>query len=367
MNIVPKVHKLTESADSYAESTLKGRPIVNGYATVNTEPSKLLGKLFKNCLDKMMELFHRKDIHYPIVNSSRQVIDRISVLDLKAKNPDNIYFISYDFSALYTSIRTNTVFDTIHFLGHVLQLRKEQINLMKELFNFIKANAYFTVGNKRLYLQKEGFAMGSFDSCDGSNLVLLKAEYFMLQNPNIKRHILDFFRFIDDGSLIVYIKPDQIKELIEKIVSYYPKELEVEFKVTKFQTIFLDICYGLGQCTYANGKLHYRVYQKPFNSYAYLNYKSNHPYAVFKGIIQTECHRYMYLSCNKKEYDNMCKLFKIRLRKCGYPKHFISRHMIEYDGKHKNRKTKPKKNTRKILMKIQFDKSHNQHKIFKHI
>ena len=156
------------------------------------------------------------------------MIDRISTMSLKAYNLDNIYFISFDFSALYTSIRKNTVYNTIHFLGHVLQLNKEEINLMKELFNFIKANAYFTVGGKRLYLQKEGFAMGSYDSCDGSNLVLLKAEYFMLQNESIKRHILDFFRFIDDGSLIVYIRQEQIKDFITKIVSYYPKELEIE-------------------------------------------------------------------------------------------------------------------------------------------
>ena len=44
--------------------------------------------------------------------------------------------------------------------------------------------------------------MDSFESS-----ALLKAEYFMPLNPNIKRHILDFFRFIDDGSLIVYIEP----------------------------------------------------------------------------------------------------------------------------------------------------------------
>ena len=46
---------------------------------------------------------------------------------------------------------------------------------MKHLFKFIKQYAYFAVGNKLLYLQKEGFAMGSYDSVDWSNLVLLKS------------------------------------------------------------------------------------------------------------------------------------------------------------------------------------------------
>ena len=65
LNITPKVHKLTDRADINSERTLKGRPIVNGYATVNTEPSKLLDKLSKTCLNNMMVLFHRKEIHYP--------------------------------------------------------------------------------------------------------------------------------------------------------------------------------------------------------------------------------------------------------------------------------------------------------------
>ena len=62
LNITPEVHKLTEKADSKIEHKLKGRPIVNGYATLNTEPSQLLGKLFNNCLDRLKRLFLDKDM-----------------------------------------------------------------------------------------------------------------------------------------------------------------------------------------------------------------------------------------------------------------------------------------------------------------
>ena len=72
---------------------------------------------------------------------------------------------------------------------------------MKDLCNFIKDNAYFTVGNCMLYLQQEGFTMGSYDSMDGANLVLFKSDFYILQkNTNIKNHIVDFYRLIDDGS-----------------------------------------------------------------------------------------------------------------------------------------------------------------------
>ena len=77
---------------------------------------------------------------------------------------------------------------------------------MKDLFRYIKEYAYFSVGNTKLYLQKEGFAMGSYDSGDGANLVLLKSEYFMLQDRKIVDHVIDFVRFIDNGSMIVILK-----------------------------------------------------------------------------------------------------------------------------------------------------------------
>lgn len=43
---------------------------------------------------------------------------------------------------------------------------------MIEQFKYIKQNAYFHIGFKRLSLQKQGLAMGSYDSADIANLVL---------------------------------------------------------------------------------------------------------------------------------------------------------------------------------------------------
>ena len=164
--------------------------------------------------------------------------------------------------------------------------------------------------------------------------------------------------------MVIHIDPNEINEFIACIAYYYQKELEIEFSVTKFKTVFLDLTYGIGQCTYTNGKLHHRVFQKEFNAYAYLHYTSNHQYGVFKGIITTECHRYRTLSCNNKEYTHMCNLFRNRLLKCGYPKRFINRHMLNYEQTvgHK----KPKK-ALFALCKIRYNKLHQQHLLYKTI
>ena len=327
LNITPKVHKLHQGASPDNESELKGRPIVNGFATLNTEPSQLLGKIFSNCLHECICKAASENIISPIIASSKEVKDRLSRLSFSKYKLDNIYFITFDFSSLYTSIKTWTVFDTIHFLGAFLKLDKPLINLMKDLFNFIKQNAYFTVANTLLFLQKEGFAMRSYDSADGANLVLFKSEYnyYMLQNSKLKAHIIEFFRFIDDGSMIICIDFEDIKHFLTTVASYYPKELEIEFKVSKFNTNFLDLTYGIGAETYCNDKCYYRVYQKPFNAYSYTNYTSNHPKGVFKGIIATECHRYRNFSCNEKEYKHICNLFRKVLKKMQLPCIFHSK------------------------------------------
>ena len=373
LNITPKVHKLKETASEMNEKQLKGRPIVNGFATLNTEPSRLLGKIFHDCLNKCIDKAMTMDIRSPIVTGSRDVVNKLNTIPFHHYDLDQIFFITFDFSSLYTSIKKWTVFNTIHFLGAFLKLDKQLINLMKDLFNFIKDNAYFTVGNCMLYLQQEGFAMGSYDSMDGANLVLFKSEFYILQNKNIKNHIVDFYRFIDDGSLILHIVLEDIKSFLEEFASYYPKELEIEFKVSKFQAYFLDLSFGIGYNTYTEGKCYYRVYQKPFNTYSYTNFSSNHPPGVFKGIVTTECHRYRYLSCVEKEYDHMVELFSHRLMKCGFPKQFIHKHMLKFkDGDSHVTDQKLCKNIKKehnfrLLCKWTFDNTYKQYNVLRHI
>ena len=95
---------------------------------------------------------------------------------------------------------------------------------MKDFFLLLRWYAYFTVGTKKIYLQKEGFAMGSYDSG--------KSEYFMQQDKFISSRLMFFFRFIDDGSMAIVMKPKCLSEILKKIVSFCPKEFDTEFKRT---------------------------------------------------------------------------------------------------------------------------------------
>ena len=114
------------------------------------------------------------------------------------------------------------------------------------------------------------------------------------------KYILDFNRFIDDGYIKVNINFDRLEVLISKLAFFYPKELEIKLKINKFKANFLDLTLGIGCNTFTDRKVYYHIYQKPFNTYSYTHYSSNHPKGVSKGIVKTECHIYKYLRCNKK-------------------------------------------------------------------
>ena len=107
---------------------------------------------------------------------------------------NNLLCISPDVGNIQKPLLNNGLFfDMIHFLGAISNLDKTEIYVMKDLFRYVKEYAYFSVGNTKLYLLKEGFAMGSYDSGDGANLVLLKSEYFMLQDRKIVDNVINFF------------------------------------------------------------------------------------------------------------------------------------------------------------------------------
>ena len=101
-----------------------------------------------------------------------------------------LYFVSSDFSSMYTSIDNNTVIDSFLFLRNHLDIDTCKINLMLDFFNYIKHNVYFHIEFKRLFLQKQDLAVGSYDSTDIAHLVLFTSEIRLLKFSRIANRIL---------------------------------------------------------------------------------------------------------------------------------------------------------------------------------
>lgn len=363
LNLVPKPHKLKQKASSSIQHLLKSRPIVNGFNTVITEPSKVLSKLVRYFLKKLRLKFKHCDT---LVNSSLQVVNQLKTISIDPYDME-LHFISFDFSSLYTSIDNYTVISAFLFLQTQLHIEQATIQFMIELFYFIKNNAYFHVGFKRLFLQKQGLAMGSYDSADIANLALFISEIHLFSFSNVSRKILYMARYIDDGTIVLKTTSNQLMLNLHEIKQCYPKELEITFSVNKIHTQFLDITYGIGYTTFINKIVYTSIYQKPYNAYSYIHFNSGHPKHFFKGVITTECHRYRTRSSNAMEYNTMCKLFAIRLQRCGYPKKYIKRHLLSYNfTSNDNFYKKPTLGTCKFC-NIKYQKTTQEHKLVRYI
>jgi hypothetical protein len=185
--------------------------------------------------------------------------------------------------------------------------------------------------------------MGLYDSSDSANLTLLNSEINMYTNFSVRDSIKFFGRYIDDGAMIVRLPQGDICQFVREFASFYPPDLGVTFNISRVQTMFLDTTFGIGHTTILDGSIMYHIYQKPFHTYSYTHFESNHPRSVFTGIIQTECFRYRTRSVDSHEYEHMIKLFRVRLSRCGYSASFINQNVLPFNhSKRANTKDKPK-------------------------
>ena len=92
----------------------------------------------------------------------------------------------------------------------------------------------------------------------------------------------------------------------------------------------LSLVLAMDDLTLSTGVIHYRTFFKKFHKFAYLNPKSNHPKHAFRGLVRSECMRYIRNPLCEDNYMLSLKLFTLRLLKAGYTKGFIHRNVISY-------------------------------------
>ena len=77
--------------------------------------------------------------------------------------------------------------------------------------------------------------------------------------------------------------------------------------------------------------IHFRTFFKKSHKFAYINPTSNHAKHVFKGLIRTECLRYIRNSLTNEHYMTSVGLFYKSLRKIRYHEGFLKRNFFSYD------------------------------------
>lgn len=191
-------------------------------------------------------------------------------------------------------------------------------------------NYYFNVGDD-LYKQMKGVSMGCYFSKEISDLVLLYAEYKFYQTYK-EMSLVIFRRYADDGFMFFSTKNlVLILSELRRLSTFYPKNLVINIKLNVVCCQYLDLILSLNDISDSEGIIHYKTFFKKFHKFSYIEPSSNHPNHVFKGLIRTECARYLRNSLTKGDYDHSVDLLCMRLKKRGYKINFIRMNIIDYD------------------------------------
>ena len=102
MKLLPKVHKLNETPSTDNFNTLTGRPIITAHSWITSNPSRLLGNELDNIILQLKELFKERDIPFPLIYNSTDLIHRLQKFNID--NLNNYNLTTFDFTSLYTNI-----------------------------------------------------------------------------------------------------------------------------------------------------------------------------------------------------------------------------------------------------------------------
>lgn len=223
MKLLPKVHKLTDTASPPNLHNLTGRPIITAHSWTTSNPSRLLGTELDKIILQLKDIFEEPNIPFPLIYNSTDLLD--SFCNFYVDDIDNFTLTTFDFTSLYTNISHS---DTIHAIitsCKLLNLPTFYRDFLLNLNNFINNRNFFFSGQD-VYQQIKGVAMGSYHSQHIADLVLLLRELTFFSERDTTGLFL-FCRYIDDGFLLT--DKNNITDIINHLSTTYPSQIPITF------------------------------------------------------------------------------------------------------------------------------------------
>ncbi len=309
-------------------------------------------------LDRYLEL-----ILYPLLSLIPSKIKNNTHLINKLKNipfKENSQLASLDISNMYPSINQFqaasalelTVKENMSFLKeHVKDFKiiMPKPKYIKFLALIVMRNNIFSFNKKKFFQSRKGVAMGS-------NISVLLAEIFIWKTIETKLtlhhlNITLWGRYIDDIFILTHdtnFDPSKITNLLQTFSS-----LKFTSEGPNKTLNFLDI-----QIKNVDGHFVFQPYEKPTNTHAFLDFHSNHPPQVKKGIIVSKLHRIRDLSASNNIFQIAKSKFKTELLNRNYPSLLIDAQFSKVPFDSNKRKKEPqalKTNLEGIPLILPFD------------
>ena len=249
------------------------------------------------------------------IQDSTDFINLIETLKL----PQTCTLASIDVSSLYTNIP--------HHEGKEAAIQNLTLNqdppplqpqpvVIGELIDIVLQNNVFEF-NDKLYLQKQGTAMGTKMAPSYANLFMGKIEK-QLQNLG-KPHIHTWKRFIDDIFVIWTGSKEDFHTYMEQINQIHDT-IKFTCEASNTEVTFLDVTVCKGEKFTSTGILDVRTHIKPTNKQLYAHASSYHPPATKKAIAKGEAKRFLRTNSTESTYQEMLNKLIIKLKERGYKK-----------------------------------------------
>ena len=190
-----------------------------------------------------------------------------------------------------------------------------QWDAIMELLEVCLKTTYFQVDNK-FFQQKDGMAMGNSLSPIVCDLYMVHFEKLALDSALFKPSC--WFRYVDDTFVIWPHGPNTLQNFLIHLNSIRPTiQFTMETEVNN--TIpFLDVLVTKTDATFST-----KVYRKPTHTGRYLNFESNHPPHIKKGLIRGLQKRAITICQDQNDQHKEISHLRREFLTNGYPPSFI--------------------------------------------
>ncbi len=260
---------------------------------------------------------------YPYVFKHRFVLNDslslIRMLDRLVVPTDNrLRWATYDVHALYPSI------DLERGLKSLQWFMETECNFNDNLREFILVLARFVLTHSYIYCpeistnifhQVIGAAMGCSFIVVYANIHMIRIETPIFHK--FKKNISLYSRLIDDG-ITGWHGSDEDFALFSAAFNEADPSIKVNWTTLKLEADYLDVT-----LVSSNGAIHYEIYSKPGNAYAYLPPSSFHVRSSYPAWIRAELLRLLTRNSDPTRWTKRCQLFYSKLRDIGYGSKFL--------------------------------------------
>ena len=333
--VLPKIHKAPPANSKFA-----GRPIISG----NGSPTEKISEF----VDYFLLPIVTKQNTY--VKDTNHIIKVLEATPL----PKTVLLATLDVIAMYTNTPQEEALDVCQEAFEKAEKGFYEINKissvsMRKLIELILTRNCFEFNNQ-FYLQKIGCAMGSQASPEICDLVMHRLENQIIPTDS---KILKWLRYRDDILLLYNGTPRELEQLVNRMNEIH-NFLKFTVEISDTELTYLDLKIFKGPRFRTNGLLDTKIYTKPTETFQYLDRKSVHPLATFKGFIKGEVLRYARLCNNETDFIEKRNAFTEKLLLRNYGKEEIATAIkgINYKNRTQYLTTTPKQKVPPLVFKL---------------